>query len=84
MGLEFVELVMTLEQEYDIDIENHDLEGVRTVRQLWTVVATKTQMQPILFGPEWDHFCELVAQDLGLPRALVVSDADLFVNLHID
>jgi acyl carrier protein len=40
-SLDTVELVMALEEEFDISVPEEDLEGVETVQQAYDIVAAK-------------------------------------------
>ena len=40
-SLDLVELVMALEEEFDIEVPEEDLEGVETVQQAYDLVAGK-------------------------------------------
>jgi acyl carrier protein len=40
-SLDLVELVMALEEEFDISVPEEDLEGVETVQQAYDIVAGK-------------------------------------------
>ncbi|MBV1892708.1 MAG: acyl carrier protein [Ilumatobacteraceae bacterium] len=40
-SLDLVELVMALEEEFDIEVPEEDLEGVETVKQAFALVTAK-------------------------------------------
>ena len=40
-SLDLVELVMALEEEFDVQVPEEELEGVTTVQQAYDLVATK-------------------------------------------
>ncbi len=40
-SLDLVELVMALEEEFDIEVPEEDLEGVETVQNAYDIVANK-------------------------------------------
>lgn len=40
-SLDLVELVMALEEEFDIEVPEEDLEGVETVKNAYDIVANK-------------------------------------------
>lgn len=40
-SLDLVELVMALEEEFDIEVPEDDLEGVETVKNAYDIVANK-------------------------------------------
>ena len=40
-SLDLVELVMALEEEFDISVPEEELEGVETVQQAYDIVASK-------------------------------------------
>ncbi len=40
-SLDLVELVMTLEEEFDISVEEQELEGIETVAQAFELVTSK-------------------------------------------
>jgi acyl carrier protein len=40
-SLDLVELVMALEEEFDISVPEEELEGVQTVKQAYDIVASK-------------------------------------------
>jgi acyl carrier protein len=40
-SLDLVELMMAIEEQFDVEIPEEDLEGVRTVGQAWELVQSK-------------------------------------------
>ncbi len=40
-SLDVVELVMALEEEFDIEVPDEDVEGIRTVKDVQSYVATR-------------------------------------------
>lgn len=42
-SLDLVELVMALEEEFDIEVPEEDLEGVETVKNAYDLVANKVK-----------------------------------------
>ncbi|MGI9644172.1 MAG: acyl carrier protein [Ilumatobacteraceae bacterium] len=42
-SLDLVELVMALEEEFDVEVPEEDLEGVETVQQAYDLIANKVK-----------------------------------------
>ncbi len=41
-SLDLVELVMALEEEFDVTVEEEELEGIETVQQAFDLITSKT------------------------------------------
>lgn len=80
MGMDTVELVMTVEDAFDVSLSNREIESVRTVGDLYAVVAARHEVNPRQSCLTMRAFhllrAALMAQ-YDLPRSAVRPDIDL-------
>ena len=87
MGLESVELVLHVEEEFNIQIPDETAEQTRTVQQLHDCILqlSKSQNDTDLDSSEtMNRLTDIVAMQLGVKRAVVTPDARFVEDLRID
>jgi hypothetical protein len=87
MGLDIIELVMTVEDEFGIQIPNEEAEQCTTVGLLFECVRKRVHPDapPGTFGgPLWDRYVSIVGRELGCPLEQVRPAARFVEDLHAD
>jgi hypothetical protein len=90
MGLDIVELVMDLEREFAVEIPDERLNSVRTVGDLYRLVAEivgeDRPVRPTADDVNWQRFSRRVIRDLGAERVAWEAEfcRDLGANWHCD
>ncbi|MBI3761531.1 MAG: hypothetical protein HY260_06670 [Chloroflexi bacterium] len=86
MGLDTVELVIALEEAYRVELPREDLVRVRTVADLFDVIATRTGRGLVgrYAGPEWEDYRQRVSDELGVEIAKLAPMARFLQDLGID
>lgn len=83
MGLDTVELVMSVENQFNIEIPDNEAENIATVQQLidYTFEKIKQESQEkILSKTEVKHLiCEMISDITGIPLIKITSQHS-FVN----
>ena len=83
MGLDGVELIMRIEEEFDIEIPDEDAERLTTVGSIADYVAERSQA-PLRRHPEiWERVRAIVIDELAVPENKVVRDARLVQDLNL-
>jgi acyl carrier protein len=86
MGLDIVELVMTVEKEFGIDIPNVASEIVR-VGDLHACVVQILRQHPdkeIETVDVWKRLKDILVKEFGIPVAQIVPEARLVDDLGLD
>ena len=83
MGLDAVELIMLIEEEFGVDISHDEASQVRTVGELAGLVLAKLEVDPssTLAATHLDSLYRLVARQLGVPLSAITPDAHLARDL---
>ncbi len=86
MRLEIVELVMSIENEFGIQIDDTDAAGRAVVGVLFDYVAARVRKRGQRLSDEelWPRFCEHVASQLGVRSDLITRTTHLIDDLRID
>ncbi len=87
MGLDSVELVLHVEEEFDIEVSDEAAEQTRTVQQLHDLVLrlAEEQKQTVLDGAEtMEKLIDIIVMQLGVKREKVVPEARFVEDLYID
>ena len=87
MGLDSVELVLHVEEEFNIQIPDETAEQTRTVQQLHDCILqlAKTQNDAVLDSHEtMNKLIDIVVMQLGVKREAVTPDARFVEDLQID
>ncbi len=88
MGVEIVELVMAVEEEFDVDLPNSALEHVETAGELFALVrlhlARRDPQAPDAPEEIWRRLVEVVVHETGVDRGRIVPDAAFVGDLRLD
>ena len=80
MGLDVVELVMDIEREFSVELPDDRLNGVRTVGELYALVAEMAgegwPVPPTTGDAHWQQFTRRVVRDLGVEPERVTWQAE--------
>jgi len=84
MGLDTVELLWTVEKEFDIEITDAEAVRLKTVGALNQLIAEKVAAKASTAGrvvkPEptmtWDRLVPIIIEELGVPRAKITPEAE--------
>lgn len=86
MGLDSVEILMAVEQEFDVSITDAEASGLVTVGDLHAVVLVQRGVPA--GSPEaetiWRRIQDIVVEESGVARHLVVPKARIAKDLGID
>ena len=88
MGLEMVEIVMIVEDTFDIQLSDDDLGTVKTVGDLDALIQAKVIEKNNVVGKEfknsdevWDTLKRIIAETLCVPPEKVTPQARLLQDL---
>ncbi len=87
MGLDSVELVMAIEEEFDIELSNEVVSTILTVRHLRDAVATElARLHRPVENPDalFEKLRDMIAKQAGIQPDRVVLDAEIVRDLRID
>ena len=86
MGLDTVELVMDVEEKFDIEISDRDASKIETVGQLYdTVLAKLTEKHASVDREQvWEQLRMIFVDEFGLRTAQVVPEARITKDLGLD
>ena len=84
MGLDTVELLWTVEKEFDIEITDAEAARLKTVGALNQLIAEKVAAKASTAGqvvrPEptmtWDRLVPIIIVELGVPREKIAPEAE--------
>ena len=86
MGLDTVELVMAIEDEFSIEIPNDDAARLSVIGDLFDYVVRVLRQRGE--SPDesqtWERFRAVVVRQLGVQPDEVVRSADIVKDLHAD
>ena len=86
MGLDAVELVMSVEETFGIEIADREVGTIRTAGDLHRCVLRKlgvSEDEPRA-AEAWDRLVAIFADEFGVPPETVVPEADIVKDLGID
>lgn len=87
MGLDSVELVLHIEEQFEIEIPDQTAAAIRTVRQLCDCVVQLVEEQHNIAldrGETMEQVIDMVVMQLGVERSRVTSEARFVEDLKID
>ncbi len=87
MGLDIVEMVMAVEDEFGIEIPNDEAEQSTTVALLFECVRRRVEPNvPAgnFSGPLWDRYVTVVGRALGFAPEQLRPSARFVQDLHAD
>src|SRR6476659_3853075 len=89
MGLDIVEMVMSLEKEFQIRLPEQELGRIRTVGELYDCVVTQlgTDGEPPQDGQYegklWERYLDVIERDTGVDRPLLRPAATFTYDLGL-
>lgn len=86
MGLDSVELVMSVEEAFEIAVDDEDAPDLTTVGRLHRYVVSKLQTKGESVNPDkiYDQLRALIVEQLGVKPTEVVPEARFVQDLKID
>ena len=87
MGLDSVEIVLHVEEQFDIDVPDETAAAIRTVQQLCDCVVQLVEEQNSIaldHGETMEQVVDIVAMQLGVKRDRVTPEARFVEDLKID
>lgn len=83
MGLEIVEVIMRLEEEFDIEIPDEDAERLTTVGQIADYVAEKLMLPEDQRERHWNRVQAIVVDEANVPAEQVHRETRLVEDLNL-
>ncbi|NIP38980.1 MAG: hypothetical protein GWO07_09615 [Candidatus Dadabacteria bacterium] len=87
MGLEIVELIISIEETFDIAIDNEEASKVVTVNDCYKLILSNlVKIEDKSWNDEqvWDKMKELLVYQLGVKPEDVIPEADFIKDLGAD
>lgn len=86
MGMDLVELVMAIEEKFEITISDAEGEHIRTIGDLCGCVARKTAERGVAPDAKviWHQVCDVVVDQLGVDRLDLIPDTRFIEDLGVD
>jgi acyl carrier protein len=91
MGLDSVELVLSVEREWELEIPDAAAERMRTVGDMyWYVLERLTERARAAGGPApdpaavWARLVDIIATEIGVERERVRPEASFIEDLGVD
>jgi hypothetical protein len=86
MGLDTVELVMEIEQTFDISISDADARKLYTVGDIhrYILVARHAAGRPLVAEEAWNQVCDILEHSYGVRRSKLTPDARIVADLGLD
>jgi acyl carrier protein len=90
MGLDTVELIMAIEEEFGMKIPNHDAAKLDTVGQISAYIQSRLEHQrgrpldEIESAAHWERIKKIVVEQLGVAPERVTREAHLRFDLGVD
>lgn len=83
MGLDVVELIMTIEEHYDLRISDDEARTMRTVGDLHGYILIHARPVPESRAV-WEWLQIMLERDFGVPKERITPDASVVRDLGID
>ena len=85
MGLDSVEIVLDVEDAFQIDISDEEARKVFTVGELYNLILSKIDVQEQNRKQDvWELLCKIVVRILGVKPELVTPEARFVQDLRMD
>lgn len=87
MGLDTVQLVMDVEEAFDIEISNEEAENILTVGQLAECTArlvSKKSNEQITSAQTLPKIRDILENNFGIPKERIHKDAKIVDDLGLD
>jgi hypothetical protein len=88
MGLDYVEMVMEIEDRFTVEVPDADAGRLRTVGDWYWYLRDRLQARSgssddAPSGELWERLLDVIEKESGLPRERLRADADLSRDLGI-
>jgi acyl carrier protein len=84
MGLDIVELIMRVEEEFDLEIPDEDVEQLITTGMMADYLVQK-QEQPLERQEEiWQQLCFVIADQCAVPPEKITRNTRFVEDLNLD
>ena len=90
MGLGVVEMVMALEEEFDLDMPDEELRPLRTVGDIFLYLehrlatAGRIAATGRCEGDLWTRYLDIVESETGVPRERLRPEAEFYRDLGVN
>lgn len=84
MGLEIIELVMRVEEEFKLEIPDEDAEKFRTIGDIADYIAAKQQIPSGNQEQLWQQVHAIAVDELAISPDLITRDARMVEDLGLD
>ncbi|HEX8312793.1 MAG TPA: hypothetical protein VF614_15835 [Chthoniobacteraceae bacterium] len=86
MGLDTVELVMTIEEEFRIDISDVDAAGLAVLGDIhdYIIQTLRSRGEEPDEAQVWERLADIVVEQLGVRREKVTRSANVVKDLRAD
>ena len=84
MGLDTVELVMAIEEEFDIQILNEDASRLENVGDIYLYIVDQLNIANEKEDEVWERLKKLIIYQLGVKPEQVTKDARIVKDLGAD
>jgi len=86
MGLDSVELVMEIEEEFEIEISNEIAPTLVTVGDLFAFIVQTFEARGISIDDAeiWNRLTRIFEDSFGIPARLIVPEAHIVYDLGLD
>jgi hypothetical protein len=85
LGLDIVELVVAVEEEFDVQLPDERLNRIRTVGELHNLVAeTLSVTDEEVHAGLWSRLLDVIEKDTGVDRNRLVAQARFVDDLGLD
>lgn len=89
MGLDIVEMVMSLEKAFEIRLPEEELNRIRTVGELFDCVQSQIDPKPApgergpYAGDRWERYLDVIERDTGAERSRLRPQATFVYDLGL-
>ncbi|HXM17859.1 MAG TPA: hypothetical protein VN934_03510 [Candidatus Tumulicola sp.] len=91
MGLDMLELIMGIEEEFQIDIDDEKTAELLTVGDLYNLIVSELDNAHRLGRGKswtkeeaWEAMCRVIVAQIGVKRAEINSEARIVADLGVD
>lgn len=89
MGLDSVELLMRVEDEFDIEVPDAEAAEIFTVGDLYHCILRKYEAKTVNSGddanePTWQKLCDILVDQTGVSPENIAPSARIVKDLGID
>lgn len=86
MGPDVIDLIMDIEESFDIDVPNEEWEKVSTIGEIYEIVSGAVG-KPAAKSPDgtdlWEQLLDVIQENTSLRRSILEYDANLAKDLKL-